>query len=161
MGRCQGRVCGPAAAEVLAGTAPPSDQPQPTERTAPGAPPNDSADAATVIQALPLLGKAVLILVVSYIAAMILRLVVRKAIDKLHATIPEFPAQYDKFGVIRLAGATFDSYELFTTFPLQQFKDVEGRKIATAMVPTNITRNTIIAGSARAKIILIRRGTTA
>ncbi|MFV8755446.1 mechanosensitive ion channel [Nannocystaceae bacterium ST9] len=35
----------------------------------------------TVIQALPLLGKAVLILVVAYIAAMILRLVVRKAID--------------------------------------------------------------------------------
>ena len=57
---------------------------------------------------------------------------VGKAIDKLHATIPEFAAQYDKFGVIRLAGATFDSYELFTTFPLQQFKDIDGKKIATA-----------------------------
>jgi TRAP-type C4-dicarboxylate transport system substrate-binding protein len=53
---------------------------------------------------------------------------VGKAIDKLHATIPEFAAQYD----IRLAGATFDSYELFTTFPLQQFKDIDGKKIATA-----------------------------
>lgn len=35
----------------------------------------------TVIQALPLIGKAVLILAVAYIAALILRLIVRKALD--------------------------------------------------------------------------------
>ena len=34
-----------------------------------------------------------------------------------------------------------------------------GRKIATAIVPTKPTRNRIIAGSASAKMVLIRRGT--
>jgi TRAP-type C4-dicarboxylate transport system substrate-binding protein len=57
---------------------------------------------------------------------------VQNAIDKLHATIPEFAAQYDKFGVIRLGGASFDSYELFTTAPVQKFDDITGKKIATA-----------------------------
>lgn len=57
---------------------------------------------------------------------------VGKAIDKLHATFPEFKAQYDKFGVIRLAGSSYDSYELFSTFPVQKFDDIKGKKIATA-----------------------------
>jgi TRAP-type C4-dicarboxylate transport system substrate-binding protein len=57
---------------------------------------------------------------------------VGKAIDKLHATFPEYPAQYDKFGVIRLAGSSYDSYELFSTFPVAKFDDIKGKKIATA-----------------------------
>ena len=57
---------------------------------------------------------------------------VGKAIDKLHATFPEYRAQYDKFGVIRLAGSSYDSYELFSTFPVQKFDDIKGKKIATA-----------------------------
>jgi TRAP-type C4-dicarboxylate transport system substrate-binding protein len=57
---------------------------------------------------------------------------VGKAIDKMHATFPEFRAQYDKFGVIRLAGSSYDSYELFSTFPMQKFEDVKGKKISTA-----------------------------
>ena len=57
---------------------------------------------------------------------------VQNAIDKLHATVPEYTAQYDKFGVVWLAGASFDSYELFTTAPVQKFEDMNGRKIATA-----------------------------
>jgi TRAP-type C4-dicarboxylate transport system substrate-binding protein len=57
---------------------------------------------------------------------------VGKAIDKLHAVMPEFKAQYDKFGVIRLGGSSYDSYELFSTFPVQKFDDVKGKKIATA-----------------------------
>ena len=57
---------------------------------------------------------------------------VGKAIDKLHATLPEYRAQYDKFGVIRLAGSSFDSYELFSTFPVKKFDDIKGKKIATA-----------------------------
>ena len=57
---------------------------------------------------------------------------VGKTIDKLHATIPAFAAQYDKFGVIRLGGATFDSYELFTTAPVQKFEDITGMKLAVA-----------------------------
>ena len=57
---------------------------------------------------------------------------VGKSIDRLHATIPEFNAQYDKFGVVRLAGSSYDSYELFSTFPVQKFDDVKGKKIATA-----------------------------
>jgi TRAP-type C4-dicarboxylate transport system substrate-binding protein len=57
---------------------------------------------------------------------------VGKAIDKLHATFPEFRAQYDKHGVIRLAGSSYDSYELFSTFPVQKFDDIKGKKISTA-----------------------------
>jgi TRAP-type C4-dicarboxylate transport system substrate-binding protein len=57
---------------------------------------------------------------------------VGKAIDQLHAALPEYRAQYDKFGVIRLAGSSYDSYELFSTFPVQKFDDVKGKKISTA-----------------------------
>jgi TRAP-type C4-dicarboxylate transport system substrate-binding protein len=57
---------------------------------------------------------------------------VGKAINGLHATFPEYRAQYDKFGVIRLAGSSYDSYELFSTFPVQKFDDIKGKKIATA-----------------------------
>jgi TRAP-type C4-dicarboxylate transport system substrate-binding protein len=57
---------------------------------------------------------------------------VGKSIDKLHAALPEYRAQYDKFGVIRLAGSSYDSYELFSTFPVQKFDDIKGKKIATA-----------------------------
>jgi TRAP-type C4-dicarboxylate transport system substrate-binding protein len=41
-------------------------------------------------------------------------------------------AQYDKYGVIRLAGSSYDSYELFSTFEVKTFDDVKGKKIATA-----------------------------
>jgi TRAP-type transport system periplasmic protein len=57
---------------------------------------------------------------------------VGKALDALHAAIPEFKAQYDKFNVVRLGGSSFDSYELFTTKPVRKFEDVAGMKIATA-----------------------------
>ncbi len=57
---------------------------------------------------------------------------VGKTIQKLHDTIPAFNEQYDKFGVVWLAGATFDSYELFTTFPVQEFEEINGKKISTA-----------------------------
>ena len=57
---------------------------------------------------------------------------VGKSIDKLHAAFKEMGAQYDKFGVIRLAGSSYDSYELFSTFEVKKFDDVKGKKIATA-----------------------------
>jgi TRAP-type C4-dicarboxylate transport system substrate-binding protein len=57
---------------------------------------------------------------------------VGQTMDKLHETIPAMSAQYDKFGVIRLAGSSFDSYELFTTFPVETADDVEGKKLSTA-----------------------------
>jgi TRAP-type transport system periplasmic protein len=57
---------------------------------------------------------------------------VGKALDALHASIPEFKAQYDKFNVVRLGGSSFDSYELFTTKPVKTFADIKGMKIATA-----------------------------
>jgi TRAP-type C4-dicarboxylate transport system substrate-binding protein len=57
---------------------------------------------------------------------------VGKAIDALHASLPEYKAQYDKFNVVRLAGSSYDSYELFSTFPVKKFEDVKGKKIATA-----------------------------
>jgi TRAP-type C4-dicarboxylate transport system substrate-binding protein len=67
---------------------------------------------------------------------------VGKAIQKLHDTIPAFNEQYDKFGVVWLAGATFDSYELFTTFPVQQFEDIDGKKISTAGAALQWLRDT-------------------
>jgi TRAP-type C4-dicarboxylate transport system substrate-binding protein len=67
---------------------------------------------------------------------------VGRAIQKLHDTIPEFDAQYDQFGVVWLAGATFDSYELFTTFPVQQFEDINGKKISTAGAALQWLRDT-------------------
>jgi TRAP-type C4-dicarboxylate transport system substrate-binding protein len=67
---------------------------------------------------------------------------VGKMIDKLHATVPEYKAQYDKFGVIRLGGATFDSYEMFSTFPVKKFDDIKGKKIATAGAALQWIRNT-------------------
>jgi TRAP-type C4-dicarboxylate transport system substrate-binding protein len=57
---------------------------------------------------------------------------VGKAIEKMHQSIPAYRAQYDKFNVIRLAGSSYDSYELFTTSPVKSFADVKGKKIATA-----------------------------
>jgi TRAP-type C4-dicarboxylate transport system substrate-binding protein len=57
---------------------------------------------------------------------------VGKTLDRLHATLPEYRAQYDKFGVVRLAGSSYDSYELFTTFEVKKFDDIKGKKIATA-----------------------------
>lgn len=57
---------------------------------------------------------------------------VGKTMDKMHATYPEFGAQYDKYGLIRLAGSSYDSYELFATTPIKTFADVKGKKIATA-----------------------------
>ena len=57
---------------------------------------------------------------------------VGKAIEKIHQTIPEYRAQYDKFNVVRLAGSSYDSYELFTTTPVKTYADLQGKKIATA-----------------------------
>ena len=57
---------------------------------------------------------------------------VSKAMNKLHATFPEFAQQYEKFNQIRLGGDSYDSYELIANFPVNKVEDVKGRKIATA-----------------------------
>jgi TRAP-type C4-dicarboxylate transport system substrate-binding protein len=57
---------------------------------------------------------------------------VGKTMDKLHETIPEMSKQFDKFGVIRLAGSSYDTYDLFMTSEVKTFDDVKGKKIATA-----------------------------
>jgi TRAP-type C4-dicarboxylate transport system substrate-binding protein len=57
---------------------------------------------------------------------------VGKTIERMHQTIPEYRAQYDKYNVVRLAGSSYDSYELFTTTPVKTFADLKGKKIATA-----------------------------
>ncbi|MCC6948358.1 MAG: C4-dicarboxylate TRAP transporter substrate-binding protein [Bradyrhizobiaceae bacterium] len=67
---------------------------------------------------------------------------VGKTIDKLHATVPAYKAQYDKFGVVRLAGSSFDSYELFTTFPVKKFEDIKGKKLSTAGAALQWIRDT-------------------
>ena len=55
-----------------------------------------------------------------------------RIMNRLHRTIPAFPAQYAKFNQIRLGGTGADSFELLTTFPVKKFEDVKGRKIGTA-----------------------------
>jgi TRAP-type C4-dicarboxylate transport system substrate-binding protein len=57
---------------------------------------------------------------------------VGKTIEKLHQTIPEYKAQYDKYNVVRIAGSSYDSYELMSTSPVKTFADLQGKKIATA-----------------------------
>ena len=57
---------------------------------------------------------------------------VGKTMDMLHEKIPEMGAQFEKFGVTRLAGSSYDTYDLFTTFDLKKFEDIKGKKIATA-----------------------------
>jgi TRAP-type C4-dicarboxylate transport system substrate-binding protein len=52
--------------------------------------------------------------------------------NRLHQTIPAFPAQYAKFNQIRLGGTGAASFELLTTFPVRKFEDIKGRKIGTA-----------------------------
>ena len=55
-----------------------------------------------------------------------------RVMNRLHDTLPEFNAQYEKFNQVRLAGGGVDSYELLTNFPVRKLEDVKGRKIATA-----------------------------
>lgn len=69
-------------------------------------------------------------------------ILVGKTIDKMHEQFPEYGAQYDKFGVIRLAGSSFDSYELFTTFEVKKFDDIKGKKISTAGAALQWLRDT-------------------
>ena len=57
---------------------------------------------------------------------------VGKVMNALHANVPEYGAQYTKFNSVRLGGSSFDSYEMFSTFPLKKLDDMKGRKIATA-----------------------------
>jgi len=57
---------------------------------------------------------------------------VGKVMNEMHSKFPEYAAQYDKFGVVRLGGSSYDTYDLFTTFPVTKFDDIKGKKIATA-----------------------------
>jgi TRAP-type C4-dicarboxylate transport system substrate-binding protein len=57
---------------------------------------------------------------------------VSKAMNKMHATFPEYTAQYAKFNTVRLGGNSYDSYELISTFPVKKVDDVKGKKIGTA-----------------------------
>ena len=67
---------------------------------------------------------------------------VGKTMDKMHEMFPEFAKQYDKFGVIRLGGSSYDTYDLFTTFPVTKFADIKGKKIATAGAALQWLRDT-------------------
>ena len=57
---------------------------------------------------------------------------VSKAMNKMHATFPEYTAQYEKFNTVRLGGNSYDSYEVVSTFPVRKVEDVKGKKIGTA-----------------------------
>ncbi len=57
---------------------------------------------------------------------------VSKAMNKMHATFPEYTAQYEKFNTVRLGGNSYDSYEVVSTFPVRKVDDVKGKKIGTA-----------------------------
>jgi TRAP-type C4-dicarboxylate transport system substrate-binding protein len=68
--------------------------------------------------------------------------VLSRVMDRLHATMPEFPAQYDRMNQVRLAGTGVDSYELLTTFPVRRVEDIKGKKLATAGAATIWLRGT-------------------
>lgn len=67
---------------------------------------------------------------------------VSKAMNKMHATFPEYAAMYAKFNTVRLAGDSYDSYELITTFPVKKVEDIKGKKIATAGAALSWIRGT-------------------
>jgi len=54
-----------------------------------------------------------------------------KVMRKVHAALPEMPAQYDRFNQVILGGTAGDSYELLTTFPVRSIDDLKGRKIGS------------------------------
>jgi TRAP-type C4-dicarboxylate transport system substrate-binding protein len=56
---------------------------------------------------------------------------VGKTMNKMHEMFPEYAAMYGKFDVVWLAGSSYDSYELFSTFPVKSMDDVKGKKIST------------------------------
>jgi TRAP-type C4-dicarboxylate transport system substrate-binding protein len=67
---------------------------------------------------------------------------ISRILNKLHETIPAFPAQYETFNQVRLAGSGVDSYELLTTFPVKSVDDLKGRKIATGGLALTWLRGT-------------------
>lgn len=67
---------------------------------------------------------------------------VSKAMNKMHATFPEYTAQYAKFGTVRLGGNSYDSYELISTFPVKKVEDLKGKKIGTAGAALSWIRGT-------------------
>ena len=67
---------------------------------------------------------------------------VSKAMNKMHATFPEYTAQYAKFGTVRLGGNSYDSYELISTFPVRKVEDIKGKKIGTAGAALSWIRGT-------------------
>ena len=56
---------------------------------------------------------------------------VTKAIDYVQA-LPELTAEWNKFGVVYLAGFSIDNYGLATNFPIARIEDLKGRKIGGA-----------------------------
>jgi TRAP-type C4-dicarboxylate transport system substrate-binding protein len=67
---------------------------------------------------------------------------VSKAMNKLHATFPEYAEQYAKFNTVRLGGNSYDSYELISTFPVKKVDDIKGKKIGTAGAALSWIRGT-------------------
>ena len=57
---------------------------------------------------------------------------VTRVVNRLHEEIPAFRQQYEKFGVVRLAGASNDDFALFSTFPIKRFEDIKGRRFNAA-----------------------------
>lgn len=67
---------------------------------------------------------------------------VSKAMNKMHATFPEYTQQYAKFNAVRIGGNSYDSYELITTFPVKKVEDIKGKKIGTAGAALSWLRGT-------------------
>ncbi|HET9044048.1 MAG TPA: hypothetical protein VFN70_12910, partial [Burkholderiales bacterium] len=57
--------------------------------------------------------------------------VVTKSIDYVQA-LPELTAEWDKFGVVYLAGFSIDNYGIATNFPVGRIEDLKGKKIGGA-----------------------------
>jgi TRAP-type transport system periplasmic protein len=56
---------------------------------------------------------------------------VTKSIDYVQA-LPELTAEWNKFGVVYLAGFSIDNYGLATSFPIARVEDLKGKKIGGA-----------------------------
>ncbi|MGQ0652006.1 MAG: C4-dicarboxylate TRAP transporter substrate-binding protein [Betaproteobacteria bacterium] len=71
--------------------------------------------------------------------------VVMQAIDYVQG-LPELTAEWNKHGVVYLAGFTIDNYGLATNFPLQKLEDLKGKRIGGAGPNLAWFRNTGAVG---------------
>ncbi|WP_372015381.1 C4-dicarboxylate TRAP transporter substrate-binding protein [Tistrella mobilis] len=67
---------------------------------------------------------------------------VTQTVTAVSKRVPEMDQEWSRYGQIPLAGASLDSYHLFTNFPVKSIDDLKGRKIAAPGPAANWLKGT-------------------